>query len=266
MGHSTIWGLMALACCLGASQATAGNGYPATGLVQGIVENSALQYDCKLQGDTLECEFTRTSVTRKNKPAGEPRRFEKPQRVYFSNKQPTVQECNGYRQLISALKNGRAPVGIGQGEFEEGIAWFASVDGEDFQAVASFFSEYCRQPARQHSIKVLRPNRNRNARSCSISTKRFTRRFSKQPNSDIWVAFEASPEHCGSARRDRFVLEDDDAGNSNWSYFTNTTISYNSDNTWAGRKCTNTTTIESKYEWRPRNLQLDCDTISFSLF
>lgn len=266
MGHRATWGLMALGICLGASQATAGNSYPAAGLVHSKTDDSALHYDCSLRDNILECDFTQTSVSRQAGPAGQAWRPSVPQRVYFDDKQPTLQECHGYQLLISALKKGQAPIGVGQKEFEEGIAWFASVDGEDLQAVTSFFSEYCKQPSMRQSLKVIRPNRSGGARACSISTRRFSQRFINQPGSGIWSAVDAAPQDCGEVRRDRFVPGKDEAGKPVWTYFASRTISKGSGHAWAGKKCTDTTNIETIFGWQPRDLKLDCDTVSFSLF
>ena len=266
MGYTTTGGLMVLGICLGASQVAAGNGHPTTGLVHHKQENSALQYDCVLQGEILECEFAQTRVSRMETPSGSGKPKTRPKRVYFGGKGPSTQECNGYQQLISALKNGQAPNGLGQEKFEEGLAWFASVDGQDFQAVTSFFSEYCSRSSPKGVIRVVRPRHHQKPQACSVSTRRFSRQFKRLPESDIWVAEEAASGACGVTHQDRFVPAISGTGNSVWTYVARTTVNNKSGITHGNRKCTNFIAGEVKYDWRAHKIKLVCDTISFSLF
>jgi len=266
MGFKTTLGLMALGICFGGSGVAAGTSYPTTGLVHNKLENNALQYDCTLNGEVLECEFAQTSVKRNSNPSDRLKENATAPRVYFGSKGPSRQECKGYEQLISALKNGDAPDGMGQKEFEDDYAWFATVNGQDFQAVASFFSDYCSPPPRQRILKVVRPRHSTKARTCSISTKRFSNRFKKLPESDIWVVIETPPGPCGVVQLDRFVPDKSGTKISFWNYIARKAISNNSAKTWGDKKCTNIIESESKYDWRPRKLQLACDAISFGLF
>ncbi len=266
MGSITTGGLMALAVCLGASAAAAGDRYPTSGLVHNKLENSALQYDCALQGEVLECEFALTSVYRTDTPPQPESRRTRPQRVYFADKRPSMRECDGYQQLISALKSRQAPNGLRQKEFEEGIAWFASVDGRDFQAVTAFFSDYCSQPSRRHVLKVVRPNNNKTARICSITTRRFSQQFTSRSQSEGWVATGTPPEVCGGARRDRFVPETSANGGSVWTYFSGRPGSNKTATTQGSESCAGIVETETRYDWRPYKVHLACDSISFGLY
>ncbi len=265
MGFTTTGGLMALGICLGASVAAAGDRYPTTGLVHNKLENSALQYDCTLLGEVLECEFAVTSVSHMHTPPSPQKNRTRPQRVYFADKRPSLRECDGYQQLISALKNGQAPNGLGQKEFEEGIAWFASVDGQDFQAVTSFFSDYCSQPSRRRGLKVVRPGHDKTVRACSITTRRYSQRFNKQPQSENWIAASTSPEACGKTRRDRFAPETSARGDSVWTYFTGRPVSNKPPTARGAENCAGLIEAESRYDWHPHKIQLACDSISFGL-
>jgi len=266
MGFRATGGLMALGICLVTTDAAAGNDYPASGLVHHSRENSALQYDCTLKGKTLECEFAQTSVKQKNNTSGPHQQNATAPRVYFGGKGPSRQECRSYEQLLSALKKGKAPNGVGQKEFERDFAQFALVNGQDFQAVASFFSDYCSKSSPQRILKVVRPKHSTKTRTCLVSTRRFSQRFNKLPGSDIWVAMETPPGACGVVQLDRFVPDKSVTKNHLWTYFARKVISNNSVKTRSDRKCTDTIESESKFHWRPREVQLECDAISFELF
>ena len=265
MKYVATGGLVALGMCFSASQATATDSYPTNGLVHSQSGDSALQYDCVLRADVLECDFTQTMVRRQDTRAASALRPVRPQRVYFKDQQPTVKECNGYQLLISALKSGEAPIGVGQKDFEEGISWFASVDGEDLQAVTSFFSEYCKQAAMPKSLNIIRPGRAAGARACSISTRRFSQRFVRQTGANVWSAIDTTSGACSPNRRDRFVPDTDQAGQPAWNYVASSSDS-GADRTRSGKSCSNTALIETAFGWQPRNLSLGCDIVKFSAF
>ena len=264
MKYVTTGGLMALGMCLSASLAAASDSYPTNGLLHSGTGDSALQYDCALQADVLECDFTQTMVRQQDKPAARAVRPNRPQRVYFKDQQPTAKECDGYQLLITALKSGEAPIGVGQKDFEEGVAWFDTVGGEDLQAVTSFFSDYCKQAAMPRSLKVIRPGRAAGARACSISTRRFSQRFVRRTGANVWSAVDTTSGACSQNRRNRFVPDTDQTGKPVWNYVASSGNT-GTNQTRSGTSCSNTALIETVFGWQQRNFNLECDSVKFSL-
>jgi peroxiredoxin len=258
--------LIAFGICFGSPSSVASDKYPTTGTVHNKLETSALNHDCSLQGQVLECDFTQMSVRQKKKPEDWPKEKAKAQQEYSSSKGLSKQECQGYEQFLSALKTGRAPKGKDQKEFERSLALLQPEEKQDQQSIISSMTDYCNRPTESNFLRMVQAMFDKNTRTCSVSVNRFSQRFNKLPGTDTWVVVDTPTGPCGVVQLDRFVADKSDSNIVFWNYFAKKAVTNKTGELLTGMKCSDLDEQGYEYNWLPREVRLDCDYISFGLF
>lgn len=93
---------------------------PTLGLLYNVKETGSLNYDCRLEGDTLACEFTQISVRLKSTPAQRASELDKARK-----NSPQLQrefdkkECAQIEGLASAIQGGEPPPGVDVKQFKK---------------------------------------------------------------------------------------------------------------------------------------------------
>lgn len=262
----TLHVLIAIGFCFGSSSSVASDRHPSTGTVHNKLETSALEHDCSLQGQTLECEFTQMRVRRSKKPEDWPKEKKRAQQEYANGKGWSKQDCQSYDKISSALKTGRAPEGQNQKEFEKRLALLSPDEKQDQLSFMSSMTDYCNQPSEIGFLSMIQSMFDRETRTCLVSINRFSQRFSKLPGADTWVVVDKPTGPCGVVQLDRFVAEKTDSNIVFWNYFAKKAVTNQSGKLMLGMKCSDLDEQEYEYNWRSREVRLGCDYISFSLF
>lgn len=238
---------------------------PTLGLLYNTQEGHSLTYRCEpVKAAQLNCEFVQTAVRFKSTYADLPSVLDKARKQFGSEKQPSVQECTTYRDVLAVFEGKKtAPK-------PEGIAAMSQVEMADGQRIAKALVEYCDRPSEETFLSVVRIGHDKDRRTCSVSSISYRQSFrllAEGSGRAIWVT-QGSPEgSCGIVQLSRFEPEETKIGTStftNWSYIARKAITNPSGELFPGAKCSGLDERPYTYDWRSKEHQMSCDYIQFS--
>lgn len=249
---------------------------PTTGTVTNTTENHSLTYDCSQprQGE-LVCEFVQVIVRHKATQADLDRSLEQTDeliRQMRSDPSQFAETCNLFSQIRTALNNPSAtlaapPPGLDIERFQQGMARLGEHDTADVLQSANNFLAFCAEPNRETAEAVIRFTHSIDARTCLVSSLRFTQTFRPVGGlggESAWIALSSPGGMCGVVQLDRFERDGSDFL---WNYIARKAVTNpNGAPPGFGLQCSALDEATYTYSWRHSSRYLGCDYVDFSMF
>lgn len=241
--------------------------WPTLGLLYNVKETGSLNYACRLDGGTLECEFVQISVRLKGKASDKASELEKAKRSYpEAQKEIGKKQCAEFEAYGTALATGKPPPGADLKRFTAGMAQMTSLQRKDLTALMDAMRRYCKDPTEANYLSIVETGLDRDSRTCMISANPYKQRFKQVLGSNVWVVAQDGPEgSCGVVNVSRFESEKS-LNLSFWKYYARKTVTNRSGEAFPGMSCTDLDEGEYEYDWSSREKQFSCDYLTFGLF
>lgn len=261
------------------------SGAPSIGIVYNTKDANSLSYDCNLlQDGRLKCEFTQASVRKVLDPELLDQKLrEATVKGYESGVKELTQEsaqktCSASSAIASAFESGTSVSNEAAKAFgaepeilNQHIATSAPLERRDTAVSMRALDAFCKSPTRANFENLLRANLDKDSRSCTVSGITFSQTFKRlshgSADTDVWVV-DATPEGmCGAVQLSRFEIAQDYQTKGSfkvWNYIAKKAITNPNAELMHNVPCSSLDEDEYVYDWKSRDIAIQCDYIKFS--
>ena len=236
---------------------------PVTDLLYNLTETTSLNYECNLIDNYLECKFVQVMVRRKGRSKNLDRSIDNSEKGYLEFKATVMSGCNKYLLGAGALfRKGLPPPGEDEKKFKENFKRLTPIEKEDGATTFDILEEFCKKPSLEKFLSMIEFLQEREMRTCTIATHTYVQRFKQIPESQVWVIVQDGPEGiCGIVDVSRF--EKAKESHIFWNYFSKKLITNKTGVINDNMNCSDLDESERAYLWKPREIGLGCDYITF---
>lgn len=238
--------------------------HPTTGLGYNTKETSSIWYDCKLKNTaTLECEFTYSAVIKKANPEDWEKELAEADWAGIKadwEGGDTANLCKGLQELTKIL-TGKSSL---SNDAEKKLSEIPEGQKADLLKEFDATKRLCRGFSKSAIIELFRLKHEKKTRTCSIYSSFDRQTFLRQGTAD-WVSVqEDHTSICRSVTVERFERAKT-SGFDFWIFSRRKTVT-NPSEKFLDMTCREfTDETEHKFDWRARDLYLNCDYIEFGL-
>lgn len=248
----TVAGLLGLVlpCGSGAAQER-----PDIGLLYNTSDISSLTYRCRQDRADLECSFLQASVRKKATTESLAKVLERARKQFPAFKRDIGTQCQGLDEMHDAIVLGRPPSGADAARMKPPEkAYLVKFIG--------MWRDLCVAPTEAKFVEYARLTHDKDTRTCSVSSNSFEQRFRRVETNGPWVVTDQPSGPCGIINVSRF--EKEQGGITFWKYFSKKVITNPRGEALPGLACSGLDEREYLYDWRSREIFLQCDYIVFS--
>jgi hypothetical protein len=231
---------------------------PTNGLVFHTTENSSITFFCeRVSENVIDCDFVQTFVRQEAKPEDLETALKKSSSQYeeeikiFKNF-----DCGNLDEILMMLgENGSNP------NADAKLSKLPVGQLDDLRNFAKSYFRLCKSPTRANFQKMIRINHEKNSRTCRVGSFAFQQRM-KRTASGSWAVIPEATGECGVVQLDRF----EPANQSRftfWNYIARKTVT-NPSGRQLLMQCENLDEAEYVYEWKSRDIYMNCNYIKFS--
>ena len=254
--------------------------YPSSGLIYNQRESNSLVYGCEpsIAEKTLHCDFTQVRVVHKTERSKIPKILADAMRDYEGAKKELKskpQACDEADFFISAFKT-RKPIDrpnefvSDPAEFNANMENMTPLQVDDILASFNALKEFCVTRTKEAYERFVRIDIDKSARTCQVSSNKFEQTFvyvsSTEDSPGSWVVKSGDPGGpCGFVQLSRFVIAPDRGSlEFLWNYVARRATTNPEGTHILGSKCSDFDQETYVFDWKPRELPMQCDYIEFS--
>ncbi len=263
MNSQLLVSLVAVVAFLG-GHAYAKSDHPNMGSVFNTKDASYIWYNCKLKTPTtLECEFTYSAVRKMAKPEDWEKELAEADFAGIKKdweRGDTTDLCKGFQELSRILTGKSSP----PKDAEKKLSEMPEGQKADVQKFLNAIKQACRNFSKSAVIELGRLEHDKKTRTCRIYSSFDRQTFNRQGAAD-WVSVQENrASFCRSVTVERFERAKT-SGFDFWIFVRRKTVTNPTEKflkTTCGEFIDET---EHKFDWRARDLYLNCDYIEFGL-
>jgi hypothetical protein len=240
---------------------------PSVGLVYNTKEAHSITYSCAAKGGKLECDFLQTAVRRKSNQQDLTSVLAQARQEFRSGQNVDTKECQTYGELMEILEGRKkAPT-------PNSLATVTPMQKRDILEVTKALIHVCKNKTEENYLAVARLTHSKVMRTCQISTNAFKQTFvsvGDNARTNVWVTDSKPEGACGIVQLSRFTPERSKGSDYVfWKYTAKKAITNPDGIAFPGVnenvKCSGLDEAEYLYDWRSKELPLQCDYIEFSV-
>lgn len=255
--------------------------HPGFGIVYNTTENNSLNYECRLQGERLHCDFVQTRVVLQAKPEDLDTKLMKA-RADFQNIVKEFEDpkaCNQMQILVQFLQGDidadQLANSLGEKDpsarisMEEARSKFKE-NSTEFNVLLAMM-KLCQTRSLDDYLSVVRLTHEQETQTCLVSSYRFQQQFKRVASgagSEAWVVDEGPQGECGIVQLSRFEADRSISGAYKfWDYISRKAVTLPDAETVLGKCGETLDEKEYRFSWKDKgNIQLGCKWIKFSAF
>ncbi len=236
--------------------------HPTKGSVYNTKEPSYIRYDCELKKPNLECEFTYSSVRKKAEPEDWGEDLAELDENFAELRRDWERGDN--TNLCEALAKS---LGIFTGETplpedaKKKLSEMPEGQKADALKMLDAAKQLCRNFSKSALIEVARLEHDKDTRTCIVYSS-FDRQTFSWEDENEWVSVQRNRGFCHSVTIERFERAKKPASYF-WLFFHRKTVTNPSEKIMEKTCRELSDETEHKFDWRSRELFLNCDYIEF---
>jgi len=241
---------------------------PSSGIVYNTKETSSLVYNCVNNRDnSLDCDFTQTSVRKKAKPQDLEARLNQGREAFSTSKELTPEICKEQKDYVEILYGRKkAHNKVLQG-FVRNIS---DLEKKDTLKILNAATTACDSKNEENYLNVIRIGHDKDTRTCKVSSLTYKQSFrlvlDTVSGARSWVAKGDPSGACGIVQLSRFEPESlKDSKYVFWKYIAQKAVTNRKGLLTPGMACKDLDEDEYVYDWRHKEHALGCDYINFSV-
>lgn len=248
--------------------------FPTFGKVYHKTENTMLDYSCKkIQPGKINCDFTQTSIWKNKKDELEREIETIKEKVgkekFKASNVASPEQCELYKHSLAIVEGKKNKDTLKDSKIADSVENMmktlknsSSRQRQDFKKTLGLMADFCVNPDKENYINLLTSSIKKKYNTCRIFTNKFEISFKKFD--DNWIADTSPQGTCGIVRLDRFEKEFMKlSAIPFWNYVSKKAIT-NPNGEFGVTKCDTLDETEYFHSWRIRDLDLECEYISFN--
>ena len=235
-------------------------GYPNIGNVHNTQEPNYLSYKCqRTELNELECDFIQVRITKKLDPS----KVEEEINRLMGYEETVSEESCQEQQLINDVLKGKKTQ---PAEWEDGLSDLTEYERQYTITLTDSIIKYCSTKSKKDLRAFFTIAALKETRTCSVNNQSFKQQFKfiagPEGKNPTWVVKDSPNGTCGMINLSRFELDTNSSINI-WNYISRRAITNPNAMYSEGVSCNEFEQNETLFDWRAKELTMECDFINF---